>query len=142
MDKFLDYVVPTLFTGILAFSYNVFGHGYLPESPHVWIDTVANMTEFMAAKLITEMTVDKVLSGSDFAMKGADLVMEPLLHGLLNGIVKPFQINMDSVNALGFVGSLYKGKAPLPQHYTFNNGFMDGLQYNIGGTYLAMPITG
>ena len=54
----MDYkslLLQPIFVALLVFSKNVFGDGYLPESPHVWMDVLGNIASFMTSKLIVEL---------------------------------------------------------------------------------------
>jgi hypothetical protein len=141
MSTWKGFLIPPLIIGITVFIKNVVGDGYMPENPHVWIDTLANMSEYIISKIIMDYSFDKMLS-NDFMIEGFNLVGQPIIHGVINGVVKSTMINIPNASNLLQFNNYRGSKAISLSHYTFKNGFYDGIIYNIVGTYMSLPITG
>ena len=132
------FVFPPLIVGVTVFVKNVMGDKYSPKNPLVWIDVVANMVEFIVSKLIVELGLDNNFEDATFLKMGFDITMEPLIHGLMNGVVKKLTIHAPSMLNVRSITSAQH--LPKPETHNFKQGFLDGLMFNILGNYFAGPL--
>lgn len=139
MIDYKSFFIQPIFVTLLVFCKNVLGDGYLPESPHVWMDVLGNIASFMTSKLIVELWFDKLFT-SGLMENGFNVIVEPLVHGSINGLIKHMEVNTSTLNYLGVFRNLGEGKLPLPSHYSFLNGFEDGIVYNMMANYLSQPL--
>jgi len=114
-----DIVIQPALVGALVALKEILYDGYLPESPHLWMDVGMHV----AAKLISiGVTVEFLVPMVGQAARLAD----PLMHGAMTGLIKEQFIDSNSISMLGLVSV---GRMPSPQHYTFQAGFIEGLCY-------------
>jgi len=138
-NDWYSYLVPMAFVGTSVFLNDVFGSGYLPDSPFLWIDVGTQMFSYMLSKMVIEYSFDKMFPAGFFE-NGFNLVAQPLLHGSMSGLISEFSIHKPSIRSIQFIADR-SGKLPdLNKHTGFMDGFKTGAVYNIVGTYLSMPI--
>jgi len=114
-----DLLVQPALVGVMVAMKDILYNHYLPESPHVWVDVGMHM----AAKLISAgVTMEFLIPNMGDMARMAD----PVIHGALVGVVKEQFINTDNISSLGFVET---GRMPMPHHYTFQVGFVEGLAF-------------
>jgi hypothetical protein len=137
-NDWYSYLVPTLFVGTSVFLNDVFGSGYLIDSPFLYIDIGTQMLSYTFSKLIIEYSFDKIFPAGFFE-NGFNLVAQPLVHGTISGLIGEFSIHKPSIRTIKYIAGS-GGKLPAETHMGFFDGFKSGIGYNIIGTYLSMPI--
>jgi len=136
----IDYLVQPGLVGLYVLAKNVLYDNYLPENPHVLIDVATNIF----AKLVSSAAV------IEFIVPTLELPMatwlEPLLHGLINGGIKSQFIDTSNITPISMIRSTFtKGRQPrrvIPklEHYTMENGFLEGASYNLAAKVSTLPI--
>ena len=138
----LQYTIPPIMIAVIVFIKNTVGDKSLPEDPRVWIDVFSNVFGFLFSKTFIEKGVD-MFHDATFLRMGFDIVMEPLVHGSLNGVLRRFSyssISIGNIESQLFQRGLSGGLASLTHRYTFMDGFKEGALYNIMGNYFAGPL--
>lgn len=129
----IDLVVQPLLVGTMVLLKDVLYDGYLPESPHLWIDIAIHV----GAKLVSAGITYELLVPNLGKMA---IVADPVMHGCMTGVIKENFLDTDSVSAIGFLES--RGKIPLPHYYTFESGFIEGLSYGGVSTGIGFLVDG
>ena len=133
----IDYVVQPALVGAFVFGKNVLFDRYLPEDPHVWIDTVTNVVAKLLSSFVTLEFIEPLVGPHG-------TWVEPVLHGGFNGSVKHMFVNTDGLSALSFIRNPIQsqGRRVLPplEHYSFENGFLEGAGYNLVSKLITMPL--
>jgi hypothetical protein len=121
------FLVPALLVGGVVFASNMF-RSVQPLSAIMWIDVLVNVTTFMATKYSLERLITMLGIEDGFFGWGADIVLEPVLDGVVLGLIYEFAFSQISKN--------------LQQNMilTFNSGFAKGISVNILGNYLVNPL--
>jgi hypothetical protein len=126
-ESMMDLLIQPALVGVMATLKDILYEGYAPESPHLWVDVGIHMTAQLFA---TGVTMEFLVP----AIGDAARIADPLIHGGLAGLVKENFIDTDSISALG---SIERGRLPLPKDYTFQTGFFEGLGYGSIATGLG-----
>lgn len=142
MSFFSEYMVQPTLVGIYVLAKNVLWDHYMPENPHVWLDVGTNVfAKLVSAYIVVEFIVPYTNNMATW--------IEPLIHGGINGGIKHQFINTDNLSALAVVhtGMAYiggKSKRVLPpiEHYSFENGFVEGLAYSLFAKLTVRPFGG
>ena len=113
------FVQPAL-VGVMAALKDILYDGYLPESPHLWVDVGLHVVaELIASGITMEFLVPEV--------GDAARVADPLIHGGITGLVKGFYLDRDTISSLALVD--VGGRLPQPKYYSFESGFLQGAGY-------------
>ena len=144
MTKVGGYIVTPIVVGGMALMKSILVDHHMPESPQVWVDVLTNVASFLTSKLVTELVIEAPLkkdkkTADGFIVQEISLIVEPLIHGSLNGFVKHFFIDTNSIRLLN-IKNLAQGRVLPVQHYSFFTGFKEGVVYNMLGTHIAEPI--
>jgi hypothetical protein len=125
-----QWVFPPLFVGIAVVIKDCFLDGYALNDVVLITDVGINIAAYLLSDVIVHFGVDKMFASSTTAgqsilSSGTDIVIQPALQGLIDGIVRP----------------LIHSKATLINHpITFMSSFVDGATYNIVAKYLSSPL--
>ena len=65
------------------------------------------------------------VSGSSILESGSDIVIQPAIHGLLCGVIRPM---------------IHSSQTLINHPITFTSSFVDGAVYNIVSKYLSSPL--
>ena len=126
-----NWVFPPLFVGIAVVVKDMVVDGYPINSPVLLTDIGINIVAYLLSDVIVQFGLNKMFSsdsstgGQDLLATGTDIVIQPTLQGLMDGIVRP----------------LIHSKQTLINHpITFMSSFVDGAVYNIVAKYLSSPL--
>lgn len=135
-----EFLVQPALVGIYVLIKDVIYDEYTPENPHVLIDIASNVF----AKLVSGFVTVELLVPYTTPMASW---LEPLFHGAINGGIKHQFVDTDNLNAASFVRSGFqfvsgqrKRVVPPIHHYTFENGFLEGLGFNLAARLTTMPL--
>ena len=98
------------------------------KSGVVLTDIGLNIVAYLLSDVIVQFGINRMFensSGSELLRGGTDIVLQPAMHGLMVGVVRPLMHSETTI---------------LEQPVTFFNSFVDGLVYNIVGKYIASPL--
>lgn len=132
-----NFVIPPLFSALIALVKNVLGEGLPPNNPIVLVDVGVNTGAYLVSDLITIFGLDRAFKDVDnkdtntILEQGTNVVMEPLLHGLLTGIILPFVHSEPTVRSM---------KTSVLENHTFKNSFLDGVANHIIASYTSKPL--
>jgi hypothetical protein len=115
----IDLVIQPALVGVMAALKDVLYDGYLPESPHMWVDVGIHM---VAQLIATGVTMEFLVP----TVGDAARIVDPLIHGGISGLVKENFLDADSISALSLVSN---ARLPLPHYYSFQTGFFEGVGY-------------
>jgi hypothetical protein len=108
MGMMIDLAVQPLLVGAMVFLKDVLYDEYLPESIHLWIDVGIHMSaKLISAGITYELLIPNIGNMARIA--------DPVMHGLMTGVIKEQFLDTDNLSALGFIGA--GGKIP-PLHFT------------------------
>ena len=125
-----SYIIPPIIVGIAVIVKDVFVDGYPLSDNIVMTDVGINITAYLLSDVFVEFIVNKAFSntsgtGQSVLESGSDIVMQPLIQGLICGIARPLVHTRQTI---------------ITHQITFMSSFVDGLIYNILGKYLSSPI--
>ena len=125
-----SYIIPPIIVGIAVIVKDVFVDGYPLSDNIVMTDVGINITAYLLSDVFVEFIVNKAFSntsgaGQSVLESGSDIVMQPLIQGLICGVVRPLVHTRQTI---------------ITHQITFMSSFVDGLIYNILGKYLSSPI--
>ena len=125
-----SYIIPPIIVGIAVIVKDVFVDGYPLSDNIVMTDVGINITAYLLSDVFVEFIVNKAFSntsgaGQSVLESGSDIVMQPLIQGLICGIARPL---------------VHSRQTLITHPITFTSSFVDGLIYNILGKYLSSPI--
>ena len=125
-----SYIIPPLIVGIAVVIKDVFVDGYPLEDAIVMTDVGINITAYLISDVFVEFIVNKAFSntsgtGQSVLESGSDIVMQPLIQGLICGIARPL---------------VHSRQTLITHPITFMSSFVDGFLYNIVAKYLSSPI--
>lgn len=136
-----EYVITPLFVAGITAVKQIYGEGHSITSPLTIAEILANVTGYEVAKLFTELFLDKMLT-SEILVEGTDHVIEPIIHGIIVGLVPMSLLGANDVYNLSATGSLRRDrKLTIAANETFATKFADGLTINILSSWLAQPLT-
>ena len=124
------YIIPPIIVGIAVVIKDVWVDGYPLEDAVVLTDVGINITAYLISDIFVEFIVNKAFTntsgtGQSVLESGSDIVMQPLIQGLICGVARP----------------LFHSQQTLITHpITFTSSFVDGVVYNIVAKYLSSPI--
>jgi len=123
-------VQPAL-VGAMAALKDILYDGYLPESPHLWVDVGLHVVaELIASSITMEFLVPEVGDAARIA--------DPLIHGGISGIVKEYYLDRDAISSLALVE--VRGRLPQPKYYSFESGFLQGAGYGAVSSGVAYGV--
>jgi hypothetical protein len=125
-----NFVIPPLFSATIALVKNVLGEGLAPNNPVVWVDVGVNTGAYIVSDLITIFGIDKAFTDQTL-QDGTNVVVEPLLHGLLTGVILPFVHSEPTIRGM---------TTSVRNNHTFQNGLMDGIANHIIADYASKPL--
>jgi hypothetical protein len=130
MDTFnwSNYIIPPLFVGAAVVIKDVFVDGYSIRDSVLPVDVGMHVAAYLLSDVIVQFGINKMFEKSpDSALleAGTDVVIQPLLHGTLTGLVRPM---------------VHSEQTLIAHPISYFGSFVDGLVYNIVGKYLASPL--
>ena len=123
-----SYIIPPIIVGIAVVVKDVFVDGYPLEDAVVLTDVGINITAYLISDIFVEFVVNRIFtntSGQSVLESGSDIVLQPLIQGVICGIARPL---------------VHSQQTLITHPITFTSSFVDGLIYNILGKYLSSPI--
>ena len=125
-----SYVIPPIIVGIAVIIKDTMVDGYPISDDIVMTDVGINITAYLLSDVFVEFIVNKAFSntsgaGQSVLESGSDIVMQPLIQGLICGVARPLVHTRQTI---------------ITHQITFMSSFVDGLIYNILGKYLSSPI--
>jgi hypothetical protein len=125
-----SYVFPTIVVGIAVVVKDTFVDGYPISDPVVLTDIGLNIVAYLLSDVIVQFGVNRMFTnvagaGESVLESGSDIILQPLLQGLMCGIVRPM---------------VHTQQTLINHPITFMSSFVDGAVYNIVGKYLSSPI--
>ena len=125
-----SYLIQASIVGIAVVIKDVWVDGYPLSDDIVLADVGINISAYLISDLFVEFFVNKAFSntsgtGQTVLESGSDIVMQPLIQGLLCGLVRPL---------------VYTKQTLITHPITFTSSFVDGVVYNIVAKYLSSPI--
>ena len=125
-----SYIIPPIIVGIAVVIKDVWVDGYPLSDDIVLADVGINISAYLISDLFVEFFVNKAFSntsgtGQTVLESGSDIIMQPLIQGLLCGVVRPL---------------VYTKQTLITHPITFTSSFVDGVVYNIVAKYLSSPI--
>ena len=125
-----SYIIPPIIVGIAVVVKDVFVDGYPLEDAVVLTDVGINITAYLISDIFVEFIVNKAFTntsgaGQSVLESGSDIVMQPLVQGLICGIARPL---------------VHSQQTLITHPITFTSSFVDGVVYNIVAKYLSSPI--
>lgn len=129
-NNWATYVIPPIIVAISVVVKDVFVDGYPMSDSIVITDVGINITSYLLSDVIVQFGLNKMFTdtsgtGQTILESGSDIVLQPVIQGLICGITRP----------------LVHSKQTLITHpITFTSSFVDGLVYNIVGKYLSSPL--
>ena len=122
-----SYVIPPIIVGISVIIKDTLVDGYPISDAIVMTDVGINITAYLISDVFVEFIVNKAFTntsgtGQSVLESGSDIVMQPLVQGLICGVARP----------------LFHSQQTLITHpITFTSSFVDGVVYNIVAKYLS-----
>ena len=123
-----SYIIPPIIVGIAVVVKDVFVDGYPLEDAVVLTDVGINITAYLISDVFVEFVVNRIFtntSGQSVLESGSDIVLQPLIQGLVCGIARPL---------------VHSRQTLITHPITFTSSFVDGVVYNIVAKYLSSPI--
>ena len=128
-QNWASYLIPPIFVGIAVVIKDVFIDGYPIGDDIVITDVGINMSAYLISDLIVNLGLNKMFSnvgtGSSILESGSDIILQPVIQGLICGIARPL---------------VHSEQTLIAHPITFTSSFTDGLVYNIIGKYVSSPI--
>jgi hypothetical protein len=127
--NFSAYVFPPLMVGLAVVVKDGFVDGYPLSSPVLLTDIGVNIVAYLLADVFVQFGLNKSFtnagSGESILESGTDIVVQPVVHGLLCGFVRPM---------------IHSKQTLITHPITFASSFIDGAVYNIVAKYLSSPL--
>ena len=123
-----SYIIPPIIVGIAVVVKDVFVDGYPLEDAVVLTDVGINITAYLISDVFVEFVVNRIFtntSGQSVLESGSDIVLQPLVQGVICGIARPL---------------VHSQQTLITHPITFTSSFVDGIVYNIVAKYLSSPI--
>jgi hypothetical protein len=125
-----SYIIPPIIVGIAVVIKDVFIDGYSVSDEIVMTDVGINISAYLISDVFVEFVVNRAFTntsgaGQSVLESGSDIVMQPLIQGLICAVVRPL---------------VHTRQTLITHPITFTSSFVDGLIYNILGKYLSSPI--
>ena len=123
-----SYIIPPIFVGVAVVVKDSFVDGYSISSPVLLSDIGVNIVAYLLADVIVQFGLNKMFSsasGASILESGSDIVVQPAIHGLICGVVRPM---------------IHSEQTLINHPITFMNSFVDGSVYNIVAKYLSSPL--
>ena len=125
-----SYIIPPIIVGIAVIIKDTLVDGYPISDQIVMTDVGINITAYLISDVFVEFIVNKAFSntsgtGQSVLESGSDIVMQPLIQGLICGVARPL---------------VHSQQTLITHPITFMSSFVDGLIYNILGKYLSSPL--
>lgn len=123
-----NYIIPPIFVGISVLIKDAYVDGYSIKDAVVLTDVGVHIVAYLLSDVIVQFGINKMFDnsqGESLLRAGSDIVIQPGIHGLMTGLVRP----------------MIHSEATLLNHpITFANSAIDGIVYNIVAKYLSSPL--
>lgn len=126
--NFSNYVFPPIMVALAVIVKDSLVDGYSMSSPVLLSDIGINIAAYLVADVIVQFGLNRMFSdasGSSILESGSDIVVQPAIHGLICGLVRPM---------------IHSPQTLIFHPITFSSSFIDGAVYNIVGKYLSSPL--
>ena len=123
-----SFIFPSLFCGFAVVINDVFISGYSFNDPVVLVDIGLNICAYLLSDVIVQFGLNRMFvndSGETLLESGTDIVLQPVVHGLMMGIARPM---------------IHSGATLIDHPINFMNSFTSGAIYNIVAKYISSPI--
>ena len=123
-----SYVIPPIIVGIAVIIKDTMVDGYPLSDEIVMTDIGINITAYLISDVFVEFVVNRIFtntSGQSVLESGSDIVMQPLIQGLVCGIARPL---------------VHTRQTLITHQITFTSSFVDGILYNIIAKYFSSPL--
>ena len=124
-----SYIIPPIIVGIAVIIKDTMVDGYPLSDKIVFTDVGINISAYLISDLFVEFVVNKAFTntsgvGQSVLESGSDLVLQPVVQGLICGIARPL---------------VHASQTLITHPITFMSSFVDGVVYNIVAKYLSSP---
>jgi len=120
-----QYIFPPIMVAISVVVKDFAMDGYPLSSPVLLTDIGVNIAAYLLADVIVQFGLNKMFSnanGASVLESGSDIVIQPAIHGLICGAVRPM---------------IHSEQTLITHPITFTSSFVDGAVFNIVGKYLS-----
>ncbi len=123
-----NYIFPPLIVGLSVVIKDKYVDGYDITNAVLLTDVGLHIVAYLLSDVIVQFGVNRMFEqnpDSDLLKAGTDIVVQPALHGVMTGVVRPM---------------MHSEQTLLDHPITFFTSFTDGLVFNIVGKYLSSPL--
>lgn len=123
-----SFFFPPLFVVVAVLIKDKYVSGMAFNDSLLLTDIGLNVVAYLLSDVIVQFGINRMFKNSpdsSLLESGTDIILQPLLHGLLVGTTRPMISNSVTLNA---------------NSINFMNSFIDGTIYNIVGKYMSTPL--
>ncbi len=126
--SFSTYVFPPLFVAGAVALKDLYIDGYSISDGVLLVDIGLNVATYLISDVAIEFGVNRMFErspDSDLLKAGSDIIVQPLLHGLILAGIRPM---------------IHTQQTLITHPVTLFSSFVDGFIYNIVAKYLSSPL--